>query len=405
MIGALGFISITAFVLSVILARVLTVEEMGHLYVIRTVIDFLQLPAAFGMVACIAKHVADSRTSDDQRAAIFATGIYIATIAAAAVALLVSALTFVPNILRDLVALRTLRWMIFVLPAVAFFNCTMGYLQGTGQIRRMSLAYISRSVIVLLLGSVLAVRFGFGGWAVSRVLAEFLAGLLMIALIVAPLKGFKLDAARVKPFLRFGRYVALSTLMSTSITAIDIICLDRFRADPAEIGQYGIAVLVMTTSLMVPGAYVQAVYSKIIAHAHDPQRTWNNYLRHTALLLAIVVPVGLIGYVLAPAIGWAFGVDYEPSEGYYRLLIPSFVFFAAGHVGRNLVIGAGLTKLLAATLIAAVAANVILNVILIPSLGVHGAIIARNSTHALEAICFLFILWRYKRRGGSHPQP
>ena len=50
-----------ALALNILLARMLSVEAMGHIRVVRTVLDLAAIPALWGMGVCVAKYVADRR--------------------------------------------------------------------------------------------------------------------------------------------------------------------------------------------------------------------------------------------------------------------------------------------------------------------------------------------------------
>lgn len=442
--GALGFVSAAALALNVILARVLSVEDIGHIRLVRTVFDMLAIAGGLGMGACVAKHVAEDRATDSDRRRYLATAILIALAWGAVVALCGAAAVRIPGILQDEVALGILRWLVLLIPAVSALACLQGYLQGGARLGRLAASQVAWSTAALVGCAALAAAFGVDGWAMGRVVGE-VTGLGLAAWFVYRLVGGlrrhgagpdkgdvdvsgrratpgephmtgqpladgqehsqsgknqigapRPDAALLLRFARFGGYAALTNALTILITSIDVLCLDRLRGDAAEIGLYGIATLAAATLYLLPSAYGQSQYAAMVAGAYDPERAWRAMVSHTTRLGALVVPAAVAAWFCAPLIEWAFGADYAQSVEIFRWLVPAFVVRSAGTVGSSVIIGAGLMRQTFLSSVATVCLNLVLNLALIPRYGVAGAVAATTASYALRTGLSFVILavWR-----------
>ena len=406
-LGALGFVSGAGLLFNIVLARVLEVEDFGHIRIVRSILELCAVAAIFGMDGSIAKFTADTRITPDERTSMLATGSMLSLIAAVIVTAAAFAILQTPGILRDEVALGILNWMILILPALALYNCILGYLLGVGRIKRLAAAQVTRSALLLALGIGLAGAFKLPGWAAARVLAEALA-LAFAVHAVWKLKPWKPCRAYIKSFLGYGFYDSLTLGMTTLVTTIDVLCLDRFldggAAEIAQtIGQYAVATLLFSAALLLPQAFVQSNFSKMAGHGHDADRTWRLFVRYTILILSLAVPAALAGYFAAPAVVWIFGPDYAQAGEILRWFMPAFVIQSAGIVGINFVGAAGRMRAGLFGSIGAAAACAALNIFMIPVWGIAGAVIATTAAYALRATFSALILFRYKSAGTMSP--
>lgn len=398
-LSGLGTTSLAALLLNVFLARILSVQDFGHIRVARTVIDLLAIPATFGMGACIARHVADNRTTPERRAAIFATGAALALVSGLALSAIAFGALQVPGILQDAQAIGLLGWLVFILPFVALFGSVQGYLQGTGRMGRLATAQIGRSLILLIASVVLARKFGLNGWGAGRAISEAFT-LALVVWVAADLRGFRLDLSLIRSFASFGGYAALTQGLTTLITTVDVLCLDRFRMGAEEIGHYGIATFALATVLLLPNAFSLAAFSSMAATSYDPRKTWDAAIRYTTILMGLVVPAAAILYLAAPLITVVFTPAFSPSVPMFRAMVPAFLISSLGNAAVNLVVSAGLMRQNLIAACATVAVNVALNLVMIPRFGVPGAIAATTASYAVRS-ALSFVILRMNLKNGS----
>lgn len=394
---SLGFVSVSAFVFNVILARILGIEDFGHIRIVRTVLEFCAIPGAIGMGACVAKHAADARIGEPERSAMLSTGLILSLFGSFAFALLIFVSLFAPSVVRDAEARNILKWMIFLLPSIALYGCVMGYFQGTGRIKPLAYAQAGRSAFMLVAGVIFSKFWGLIGWSVSRAMTE-LSALAIAARGISLADIPKPERRFVRTFLIFGANAAITQTLTALIITVDVLCLDHFRNDAAEIARYGVAMQILATALLLPNAFVQANFHQMAAYGHDPVKSWEIYLRHTGIVLVMVAPCAVLGYWAAPIVPWVFGANYAESATIFRWLLPAFVIQSAGIIGGNYVFGAGLMRANLISIVISAVANLALNIALIPRLGIPGAVMATTGTYALKTFLAWFIMLQYRRR-------
>lgn len=393
-----GFVSISALIFNIVLTRSLSVGDFGHIGVIRTVMELLGVPAAFGMSACIARFAADARTAENEKSSMLVTSLWMTLATSAATVVLGYAVLAWPGVLPDPVALKTLRWVILTLPFIALLSTVLGYLQGVGEVRRLAMAQGGRGLLRVGLGSALVWIWGFGGWMAGMFLVEILAFAGSLPYVFRRL-GARPSASYLRPFFSFSGYATVTLALTTLLTGVDVLCLVHFHADPEMIAHYKVATYIFNTALLLPNTFIQARWSRMVAHAYDAERTWHALARNTWYLMALVVPAAGAGYFIAPVLPMIFGEGYEASVQIFRWMLPAFVIHSAGKLSSNLVVGAGLMRAQLLTSVATLALNVVLNILLIPGMGVLGAIIATTGSLALKTALSPWVLSRYRGEG------
>lgn len=421
-VAALGFVSVSGFVFNAILARMLPVEAVGHIRVIRTALDLWVIAAAFGLDAAAARRAGDLRLAAGERARGLVTHLWLAA-AISALAALAGAVVFSrPGVLKDAVAPGALRWLSPVAVLMALYLCLCGHLQGRGWIKPLAAIQGWRSLILTVVGSAMSASWGIGGWIASRFITEA-AALLMAARVVwrgergaagageagAPdPRDFagasaRPDAGLGRAALAYGGAVALTQGLVALISSIDILALDRFRSDPREIAFYGVGALIFSTATMLPQAFTQSQFHRIAARAHDGWGMWNLFVDYQVIILIIAGPAALVLYWLAPWIAGVFGPDYLQSAVIFRWLIPAFIIWSAGIVATRFVVVAGRMRLYIAALIATALADAALNARLTPTYGAAGAVMSTTASYALlTTLAWLILL--VHRGGGARPE-
>jgi O-antigen/teichoic acid export membrane protein len=167
---------------------------------------------------------------------------------------------------------------------------------------------------------------------------------------------------------------------------------------PAALGQYSVAVILAETVLLMTDSLSIAILPRQMA----------NSPKEAAAVAVRGAKVGLILALLA-ATFWAafgrsmielfFGTAFSPAYGPLVALLPGMVF-----LGIQRICGAPLLRLgrpfrFACVYAVAFAANVLLNVVLIPRLGLVGAGLASSSSYGLGAA--LLFAWTARTAGLS----
>ncbi|SIR75254.1 flippase [Natronorubrum thiooxidans] len=249
---------------------------------------------------------------------------------------------------------------------------------------------------------VVAIPLVYAGYGVMGALAGHLFASAIVAVVglVFVHRRISLSCVFSQPTMRFPR-TELLTFNSMSIVLvfllmslyhIDIVMLQRFAAS-SDVGNYRAALTLAEFLWFVPLA-LQTVY------VHSTSELWSNnrHRKITALasrttrytfLLTAVMAVGLasLADVVVPIY---FGAEAEPAITPLLLLLPGALGFALARPILAVSQGNGTLRYPIAATGAAAAINVVLNAVLIPRYGMHGAAIATSIGYATM---FAFHCW------------
>jgi O-antigen/teichoic acid export membrane protein len=255
------------------------------------------------------------------------------------------------------------------LPAFALLSCLSaigGQLFGIG----LLLAY-SRSASTYAWGGVISFYLAVAiGIVVTRPLPQgLLAGHVLVR------------AARL------GLPLVVSSMCAFVLNAGDRVIIQRLLGT-AEVGRYQVAYIVGYVVVLLLGFTSQAWTPRIAAVADDAQR-WELIGRSRDELYRLLIPV-LLGITLAAPV--LLRVFAPPSFRPATLLVVVFLValsafpVAASGASTRALVSLRRSRPLAAAAIVAAAANVGLNIALVPSLGIAGAALATVIAFSMQAV-------------------
>lgn len=230
--------------------------------------------------------------------------------------------------------------------------CGLGVLglAGGGELPGLGLAYAIGSVLSVFVARIVANRFlepgRSAGWA----------GLRETYLDALPL--------------------AVAGAASLLMFRIDVLLLQWLR-DSETVGLYSAAYRPFEAALLVPVAIMAAGFPRLVRAAADGPGFRALVWRLAWVLLACALGAGLFGWLAGPPlISFLFGTPYAPSGELLRILVLALPQIYLNALLTQALVALRRPWLVAASMAAALGANVALNLLLIPQLGATGAAIA-----------------------------
>lgn len=212
-----------------------------------------------------------------------------------------------------------------------------------------------------------------------------------------------LDAAFVRrQLLDALPFLAISVLYNLEQRG-DVLLLSTMRGT-REVGYYGGAVTIVTLLSLLPFAYRSALYplmSQTYSESIDKLRSL--YERSLRYLMAGMFPTLFVIAFGAPWIVRIFGESLAPSAPVLRVLIWSLLFASLTIANARALIVAHQHSMLAWFLAVSLATNIVLNLLLIPSLGPTGSAIAKVASTGLYFCLTLVAVRRYVVRAAWWP--
>lgn len=267
--------------------------------------------------------------------------------------------------------------VLWTLPG-AFVQCSSALLLSEDRIGWFAAVTLVSSVVGPVVGLGLIFSFGRNAsvYAIGGVIAQFAAAILA-AIITRPSLGK--DASRGAPLaaLRLGLPLTASGLAYFVLNAGDRLIILR-ELGPAAVGRYQVAYVVGSTVLLLLGFLNLAWSPRIVAVRDRTKRTMLS-VRARDALYALLMPI-IAGVSLgAPvALRVVAPESYEPSSLLplvFIVALSAFPIVASGATGRMLLADSrGGILAIAAAVSATI--NVVLNLCLIPFVGLLGSAIA-----------------------------
>lgn len=285
------------------------------------------------------------------------------------------------------------------LPFMIWEQYASSLLMAVNQIGIYNRAQImGRTVGVILVVLLLSLN-----WGVYGVLVASLASQMTVAqagityLFKRAEKPVWPDKTVICELLKGGIKLQLGAIGSSLKANLSDILLINYYRGVQETGYYQLAIQLLNLLLIIPQSASLVVSTKVAELG--PDLAWP-YQRNLLLLLtAGMTGVGVIAGILAPLlIPLVAGVAFVPSVKVFQLLLFGVIGMTFASVMASQWIGRGLFWQISAITLSVGLLNAILNLILIPQLGMYGAVWATTATYMISILGNgLMAIWVNKR--------
>lgn len=395
--------SLAHFILRIVLGRELGPEGLGVYTLAFTIYLFGMQFAAFGIGAALTKYVAeflDDRTTIQNYASSGMTSSIITGALMGVVLFLLApyiSISFfqVPE-LEPMIQLTAVCY-----PFIAVQKAVLGTLNGFRRMHLYAFLNIIQNVVVVAVSIILVLLFEMGvmgaliGFVGPTVLISALCPLLIRDCIGLDTSLWNIPALRATTV--FGFYVVLGNSISFLNTQIDSIMIGYYL-NPAEVGIYAVAVLLAQTLTLIPSAVqrVTAPATAILYGKGDIEGV--RRLFYSTLKKSLIISTGsatLIAIFSPYIIALLFTEEYLMSYTPLLILILGYAISASfGAVGATL---PSIGKVQIPFRISAICGvlNIILNILLIPVIGINGAALATAATMVADSGITMAIINNY----------
>ncbi len=395
--------SLAHFLLRMILGRELGAEGLGA-YTLAFTIYLLGMQfAAFGIGSAMTKYVAEYL---EDRAAIrnyvssgmtssIITGVLMGLVLFLMAPFIANSFFNVPE-LTDPIRLTALCY-----PFMAVQKAVLGTLNGFRRMRSIAFLEVVQNVTVVAMSAALVLAFGMGvTGAVIGFVVPTIAISAVCPLLIRDCVGRR-DCLWNVPALRattaFGFYVVLGNSIGFLNTQVDNILIG-FYMSPSDVGIYAVAVLFATTFTLIPSA-VQRVTAPATATLYGKgdmegiRRLFYSTLKKSLLVsgATAIVMVICAPYLIPLLFTEAFAESYVPL---LVLLIGYPISASFGAVGATLS-SIGRVQIPFRIGAVCVVLNIVLNILLIPPLGINGAALATSIAMLANFVITLKVIGNY----------
>jgi O-antigen/teichoic acid export membrane protein len=284
-------------------------------------------------------------------------------------------------------------WLVIALVVGTIYSIISTNLYGTAQVGVLQVSTLANTVVKNLV-QILAVFIGFG---VGGLVFGFIAGLAAAAALNARyllLTFTKCDRSHLDGLLSFSVWTFLSSGGALVFTYADTILIGQFMTE-ADVGIYRVAYQLTSIASFMVIAFHTVLYPRISKwHAEDDIPMIEYSLKRSftySLLLAVPVTAG--GILLSDKLlFYLYGASFVSSTPVLAILL--FVQIANIFLYLQTMCLNAMDRPRVSFYITAVSAilNIVLNIVLIPPLGIAGAAIASLATMSLNAVLAYLML-------------
>ncbi|MBN2056644.1 flippase [bacterium] len=381
----------------ILLARWLGPREYGYLPIINSVVAFLLIFADFGISASTARYISQEGLQDRERGTrIVRDGLTSILLSATVVTMLCM---WSGRLIATMFKEPALAYLAPMGAVLLFGRTMLRFLvkvsQGFHEIRRAAgYSMLSESMIGILALILVLAGGGVAGALWGRAAGAWL-GTLVVFLIVSHRKLHGPSGAAPSYRRRVLSY-SLPLMLTTSSFYIYVQSsplLIGYFLDSAQVAFYNVP-QALIQKLQLPavalGSTIGPLYGALFSTT-DRERITRLFALSTKYVCALYLPLtaGLI-LTASPLVHLLLGEAYAPAAVIVRIYAPFLLFFALSAVVSPIFDYAGRARFRARVIFASAVVNVMMNLMLIPRLGIAGAAVSALATYC-PAVLILFV--------------
>ena len=388
--------SVFSYLLRLLLARTLSIEEFGLYYAVFTFLSFFMFFRSFGLDSALVKYIAEFEVKKEYNKIKTA-------IASALLFQLVSSIIFIgilfflSNFLaatyfKNPMASSLMKILILYVPFSMLYLFLMDILQGFQRIKVLSFVNPVLKFLFLLLTFIFfKLNYNIFSPALALVIGSGLMFLLLIPFASKSFNFFKYKITNfkfiTKKLFLFGLPVVMVTFGGIIISYVDTLLLIYFRT-MTEVGIYNVALPTATIFLFLAGGLSTVLFpmaSELWARKEKQKLSDGITLLYKYSFL-LLIPFMLSVFSFAKLfIRILFGQEFVSGALSLQILLIGTLFYIVATINNTIISGIGKPKVVTKTILFAAGANFVLNLILIPFFGIEGAAFATT-------LSYLFVL-------------
>lgn len=391
--------SLFSFSYNIIAGRVLGPAGYGGFTLVQSIAMFLYIPMLLGLNTAMIKYCAENKDQHQQRriiSTVFVATTFLTVTSVMLYCIFRHQIATIFSVDPEIIVLSILFAVLFT-----FYTLAISTLRGLHLMKDYAV-FQPIYGITLLLALLLFIFIQFNSFKAmvyTTYLAYGVVGLIILFRFLKRYLTFFIDRSWLSTLWKYSSVTVIGGLSFTLYTNIDRIMINYYM-DVESVGVYGVYYYASFTVLTLVSGIFTTVFFPTASKSHDRNSIYRKLNKIVPYLLILGLPVALIGeYVILRLFG----------EG-YTIQLPLMLVFAIAAIlvtwygvyawffNSEGIEGAKLT--VSGTLIIAIA-NITLNIILVPQIGLYGAIGATALAFSL-GLCYNF--YRGKRFFACNPE-
>lgn len=363
-----------------IFAREFDASLLGIYFLFQAVLEILAIPANLGLRGAVVKRISEGQNQNEY----FSTVIILKIVA---LGLPLSILFLFQNQINTYIGKDLVIFLAIGMIIQEFARLSLAVLRAELHLSRVALLRLIRQAIWVTLGWVL-IRAEFG---INAVVYSHIVGYIVVFVLgcwTCTTSLVRPTLKRAKSLLNYGVYDAIGNISQYTVNWLDVIFIGVFLTS-AEVGAYETAWRATIPVVFLSQSIAMTIFPKISEWSASQTQEKIESTISTAFLpsVVLVIPSFFGSLVLSKEIlGIVFGTSY--GIAWIALIVLTGMRFFQGLqviFGRTLK-GIDRPELAAQSTLIAIFSNILLNVILIPQIGIIGAAIATATSFVVNCI-------------------
>jgi O-antigen/teichoic acid export membrane protein len=386
------------FIIGVVVARALGADGKGVYSLVLITASMLLVLFNIGTGSALTYFTA-SQKNTPRRLVAFAFGAGAVLGVAGGAVFYILYLVFLSNNLLAGIDQRYILWVTLTLPLNLMAVFLSGILIGLQRFLVYNALELTRASLMLIFIVISVIMNASVSGAILSWLLAYVIHFFLISTYILKSIGFQWQISRkeAQPMISYGAKSYAGNLMTLFTYRLDNY-LVNFYSGVASVGIYTTSVSTAEILWNLPNAVSSALFPKI---SGLDETTGSLLTARTCRILVLVsIPLailfGVVGYILIPVI---FGEQFTASAVPFLLLLPGMIFVLVTKILSANLSGRGKPQYPAYTAAATLALTILLDIYLIPRMGVPGAALASTVSYLVGAI--LALTWFHKISGLS----
>lgn len=345
-------IQLFSFASQLIIAGILSPEDIGRVKVIQTFLLIFSIIGSAGLNNSTLKLCSENENSERING-VFRSAFFFTIFSSTVVYLLIVLFSVIGLISADAIINQLIPIGLFPIITNSIFNLYIVYSQSTRKIKLLSTLNLTNKIISIFAIIILTAILKLKGFFIAYNLSFLL--MIIVCIIYFPINlSFRKFKSEYKNFFFLHRkYAGISTISSlfNELGAyIDIFLISYLVKDMEQIGYYSFALTLTVATRIFPSTIQQITIPYFSARSGDKKLFYETYYQYRKILwigIFIILLFSLL--IFPPLLNLVFDYKYNNSMPYFYLLIigwsirqtvqlQSGAIFGLGKINYNLVI-------------------------------------------------------------------
>lgn len=318
LLSANVLINVLAFALQLLVAGILSPDDVGRLKILRTWLSIFSILGSMGFSGSTLKLCSENRTEKEVKS-IFSASIIFTLITTIAVYLLILLLNWFELLSKESIIQSLVPLALLPLVVNGMFTLFMNYYLSRKEMKKVSYITSINKTVAFILVVGFTLFFGIKGYYIGLNIAEFSVVLIVIYLGRSKFNIGKIDFSSLKGMFKLHWNYALPSFLSNFLadltTYADVLIISYLLFDEMnDVGFYSFA-LTLTVMLKVLPATVQQItipyFSELSNQIDKFKLTYRKYSRILVVIIAVTLLLVLL--IIPPMIDFIFKGKYNAS--------------------------------------------------------------------------------------------